>query len=76
MLAAIIIIALSLYSCQIVNRGPLSFTVTFSEGPSTKGENKSFLGRGCQWEGGRHKERGNEGVYGECVLNPYMKIEE
>jgi hypothetical protein len=25
---------------------------------------------------GGHKERENEGVYGECVLYPYVKIEE
>jgi hypothetical protein len=25
--------------------------------------------------GGGHKERGNEGIYGGCVLHPYMKIE-
>jgi hypothetical protein len=23
-----------------------------------------------------HKERGNESVYGGCILYPYMKIEE
>jgi hypothetical protein len=29
------------------------------------------------WGGrGRHKERGNEGVYGRCILCPYTKIEE
>jgi hypothetical protein len=27
------------------------------------------------WEAGGHKERGNEGEYGGCILNPYMKIE-
>jgi hypothetical protein len=26
--------------------------------------------------GGEHKKRGNESVYGGCVLYPYMKIEE
>jgi hypothetical protein len=25
---------------------------------------------------GKHKERGNEGEYGGCILDPYMKIEE
>jgi hypothetical protein len=25
---------------------------------------------------GGHKERGNEGKYGGCILNPYMKVEE
>jgi hypothetical protein len=29
-----------------------------------------------QWEVGRHKERVNEGEYGGCVLDSYMKIEE
>jgi hypothetical protein len=27
-------------------------------------------------EGGRHKERGNEGEYDRYMLYPYMKIEE
>jgi hypothetical protein len=31
---------------------------------------------GYQGKGGRQKERGNEGVYGECILYPNMKIEE
>jgi hypothetical protein len=26
--------------------------------------------------GGGHNERVNEGVYGRCILYPYMKIEE
>jgi hypothetical protein len=30
---------------------------------------------GYLWEGVGHKERGNEGVYGRCILYPYMKIE-
>jgi hypothetical protein len=25
---------------------------------------------------GRHKERGNEGEYGGCILYSYMKMEE
>jgi hypothetical protein len=31
-----------------------------------------------QWEDSSsgHKERGNEGIYGGCVLNAYMKINE
>jgi hypothetical protein len=37
---------------------------------------KIFSGGGCQWEEGGHKERGNESVYGEYILYPYMKIEE
>jgi hypothetical protein len=28
------------------------------------------------WEGDGHKERGNETIYGGCILYPYMKIEE
>jgi hypothetical protein len=36
---------------------------------------RSFLGVGAR-EGGGHKERGNAGKYGGCVLYPYMKIEE
>jgi hypothetical protein len=35
-----------------------------------------FSRDGFQWEVGGHKERNNEGEYGECVLYPYMKIEE
>jgi hypothetical protein len=41
-----------------------------------KGRRKQIFSRdGCQWEGGVHKERGNEGEYG-CIFYPYMKIEE
>jgi hypothetical protein len=38
-------------------------------------ENKSFQ-EWCQWKCDRHNERGNEGAYDGCVLNPYMEIEE
>jgi hypothetical protein len=31
---------------------------------------------GYEWERGEPKERGNEGVYGGCILHPYMKMEE
>jgi hypothetical protein len=41
-----------------------------------RGKNKSFPGLGTSAGGGGRKERGNEGIHGGCVLNPYMKIEE
>jgi hypothetical protein len=31
-------------------------------------KNSSFPGGGYQWEVDGHKERGNEGEYGRCVL--------
>jgi hypothetical protein len=40
-------------------------------------EGKIYLfGGGHQWEGSRHKERGNEGEYTGCVLYSHMKIKE
>jgi hypothetical protein len=41
-----------------------------------KREKWVFSGVGEPWEVGGHKERGNEGEYGRCVLCPHMKIEE
>jgi hypothetical protein len=41
-----------------------------------RGKNKSFPGVGTSGRGAGHKEWVNEGVYGRCVLYPYMKIEE
>jgi hypothetical protein len=41
-----------------------------------EGKNKSFSWDGYQWEVGGHKERGNEDVYGGCILYPSMKIED
>jgi hypothetical protein len=38
-------------------------------------KNSSFPGVGAGGGGG-HKESGNEGEHGRCVLYPYMKTEE
>jgi hypothetical protein len=35
-----------------------------------------FSRDGYQWEGSGQKERENEDEYGECILCPYMKLEE
>jgi hypothetical protein len=35
-----------------------------------------FSRGGYQWKVCGHKERGNEGEYGGCILYPHMKIEE
>jgi hypothetical protein len=35
-----------------------------------------FSRGGYQWEKGEHKERVNEGDYGDCILYSYMNIED
>jgi hypothetical protein len=40
-----------------------------------KREKRVFSGGGYQWEVSGHKERGNDGEYGGCILYPYMQIE-
>jgi hypothetical protein len=39
--------------------------------------NKSIFSKGrYQWEVGRHKEKGNEGVEGGYIWYPYMSMED
>jgi hypothetical protein len=40
-----------------------------------RGKNRYFLNMDISGRGG-HRERKNEGVYGRCILYPYMKLEE
>jgi hypothetical protein len=54
---------------------PLNYQYMFNKNDGQEGKINLFWD-GYQWEGGGHKERGNEGEYGGCILYLYMQIEE